>query len=311
MGGRGWSGVYRLLFPVYLDGQRLCKIQTDQNQVQSQLYYHADVVGTPLAETDDLGQLVAGAQYYPFGSEVSPGAATDPHKFTGKELDDETGLYYFNARYYDADLGRFISVDPVAGSNTDPQSWNRYAYALDNPIRYRDPSGGQVAAVATAVAVADPAGAALLAAAVAADQATPAQYRMSTFLKVTLALQASLAVSVMRHVTTGNRGHQHWGPKEGKRPRQRPAPQKLRSANEPAPKLPPPNNLPPIPPGGNGINTFVKVSLALAAASQNSSEPEDPAAKLQVPPAPELVSSHESLQSGQTVPSHDQSEGSN
>lgn len=93
------------------------------------------------------------------GYEVSPGAASDPHKFTGKELDDETGLYYFNARYYDAHLGRFISVDPVGGSNTDPQSWNRYAYALNNPVTVTDPSGqcaedlciGEAAAVAALV----------------------------------------------------------------------------------------------------------------------------------------------------------------
>jgi len=126
---------------VYLDGQRLCKIWTDANNVKGRVYYHTDTLGTPLAETDESGQLISSAQYYPFGSEVRPGATMDPHKFTGKELDDEIGLYYFGARYYDAHMGRFISVDPVAGRNNDPLSWNRYAYGRDNPLRFLDPSG--------------------------------------------------------------------------------------------------------------------------------------------------------------------------
>lgn len=63
--------------------------------------------------------------------------------FTGKERDAETGLDYFGARYFSAAQGRFTSPDPLLGSANplDPQSWNRYTYGLNNPLRYIDPFG--------------------------------------------------------------------------------------------------------------------------------------------------------------------------
>jgi RHS repeat-associated protein len=73
----------------------------------------------------------------------------DDHKYTGKELDEDTGLYYYGARYYNASLGIFISQDPVyLGLGTgnlsilhDPQSLNSYSYARNNPIANNDPTG--------------------------------------------------------------------------------------------------------------------------------------------------------------------------
>lgn len=64
-------------------------------------------------------------------------------KFTGKERDGETGLDYFGARYFSGAQGRFASPDPYMPSADvkDPQSWNRYAYARNNPLRYIDPNG--------------------------------------------------------------------------------------------------------------------------------------------------------------------------
>ena len=67
-----------------------------------------------------------------------------PKRFTGKERDEETGLDYFGARYYGSKLGRFTTVDPVytwKENLVDPQRWNRYAYALNNPLKYVDPNG--------------------------------------------------------------------------------------------------------------------------------------------------------------------------
>ncbi len=64
-------------------------------------------------------------------------------KYTSKERDDETGLDYFGARYYSSLQGRFIGADDLLSSGRpwNPQTWNRYAYVLNNPLFYTDPSG--------------------------------------------------------------------------------------------------------------------------------------------------------------------------
>jgi len=62
-------------------------------------------------------------------------------RFTGQILDAETGLYYYNARYYDPELGRFIQPDDRIPDLSNPQSYNRYSYCLNNPLRYTDPDG--------------------------------------------------------------------------------------------------------------------------------------------------------------------------
>jgi RHS repeat-associated protein len=70
-----------------------------------------------------------------------------PRKFTGKERDAETGLDYFDARYYGSRLGRFATADPVTNAKAafvNPQRWNRYAYVRNNPLRYVDRDGRDV-----------------------------------------------------------------------------------------------------------------------------------------------------------------------
>ena len=89
----------------------------------------------------------------PFGAEIPGGwagrgsqwGAVDNvyQRFTGQERDSETGMDFFQARYFGSALGRFISPDdPFAGQDvSDPQSWNLYSYVLNNPLRYTDPDG--------------------------------------------------------------------------------------------------------------------------------------------------------------------------
>lgn len=81
-------------------------------------------------------------------SRLCPLANNDPnhYKYTGKERDSETGLDYFGARYYGNVFGRFTSADEpfVHQDTSDPQSWNPYGYARNNPIRYVDADGRQV-----------------------------------------------------------------------------------------------------------------------------------------------------------------------
>jgi len=64
-------------------------------------------------------------------------------KFTGKELDSESGLYYYGSRYYNPGIGRFTTPDVLKGNLANPLSLNRYAYVENNPLKYVDPSGSE------------------------------------------------------------------------------------------------------------------------------------------------------------------------
>ncbi|MGD2114648.1 MAG: RHS repeat-associated core domain-containing protein [Acidobacteriota bacterium] len=111
-------------------------------------FLHPDHLGSPRLITDETGNTVAQHVYFPFGEEATPPSTDEVLKFTGHERDPQGAgttddLDYMHARYYSAHLGRFVSVDP-SGASRDlrrPQSWNRYAYALGNPLRYVDPDG--------------------------------------------------------------------------------------------------------------------------------------------------------------------------
>jgi RHS repeat-associated protein len=108
-------------------------------------YCTLDALGSVRVVTDADGQVLRRHDYQPFGEEYNPPTGQpDKRLFTGKERDAETGLDYFGARYYRADLGRFTSVDPmqnVGSALVDPQRWNRYTYARNSPLRYTDPNG--------------------------------------------------------------------------------------------------------------------------------------------------------------------------
>ena len=110
-------------------------------------YYHTDAIGSVRLVTDANGQVVERYDYLPFGEPwTATPAGTDTRRFGGKQLDGETGLDYFGARYYDSRAGRFTSADPLLDLEqaiAEPQLWNRYAYVTNNPHRFRDPDGRQ------------------------------------------------------------------------------------------------------------------------------------------------------------------------
>jgi RHS repeat-associated protein len=90
------------------------------------------------------GTVAEQVTYYPYGEVRTDSGSLNPplpYKFTGKELDSETGLYYFGARYYDAAQGRFMTPDTIVQSPGNPQTLNRYAYAGNNPLAFVDPTG--------------------------------------------------------------------------------------------------------------------------------------------------------------------------
>jgi RHS repeat-associated protein len=78
--------------------------------------------------------------------------------FTGKWHDDELQLDYFGARYYDASMGRFVSIDPAAFSQGNLHSFNRYAYANNNPYRFIDPDGREAACITAGTSCVNEAG---------------------------------------------------------------------------------------------------------------------------------------------------------
>ena len=108
-------------------------------------YFLTDHLGSTDVVLDDQGNVLERADYLPFGSDrlriTDPNAPETDYKFTGKEMDDETGLMYYGARYYDPLLSRFVSQDPWQGDLTNPQTLNKYSYVLNNPIKFVDPTG--------------------------------------------------------------------------------------------------------------------------------------------------------------------------
>jgi len=105
-------------------------------------YYHPDHLGSTSIVTDSTGNKVEDITYNPFGKINSDsGSVKVSHLYTGQELDAETGLYNYNARLYDSESGRFVTPDTIVPDPANPQSLNRYSYALNNPIRLFDPTG--------------------------------------------------------------------------------------------------------------------------------------------------------------------------
>jgi RHS repeat-associated protein len=104
-------------------------------------YYHADALGSVTALTDSSGAVQTRYRYESFGKTemtLDDGhGATNPFRYTGREL-DETGAYYYRARYYNAEVGRFISEDPLGFAGRDV---NLYAYVWNRPALLIDPLG--------------------------------------------------------------------------------------------------------------------------------------------------------------------------
>jgi len=106
-------------------------------------YIHQDhLTGTAVMSDDGGTQVGTTMKYTPLGLTRSGSVPTDK-LFTGQRL-DSTGLYYYGARYYDSNIGRFISADIVTTDLSNPQQFNRYTYVLNNPLKHIDPSGRTV-----------------------------------------------------------------------------------------------------------------------------------------------------------------------
>ena len=113
--------------------------RTTINGETNTFYYHNDHLGSTRLATDNNKNIVTAVTYHPFGESYSVEGEED-YLFTGKEK-DSTGLYYYGARHYDPDLGRFLTRDPYIGKLVNPQSLNQYTYCYNNPLLFVDPDG--------------------------------------------------------------------------------------------------------------------------------------------------------------------------
>ncbi|WP_259576707.1 RHS repeat domain-containing protein [Shewanella baltica] len=100
-------------------------------------YQHTDMLGSVVSESDASGNIISRSHYEPFGKRI--GGDKEGIGYTGHLQDKDLGLTYMQARYYDPLIGRFYSNDPIGFR--DVHSFNRYAYANNNPYRYTDPTG--------------------------------------------------------------------------------------------------------------------------------------------------------------------------
>ena len=103
-------------------------------------YIYTDAQGTPLAEANTSGDIIATFDYRPYGS-LALGNPPNGPGYTGHVEDSDANLVYMQARYYDPVVGRFLSVDPKPPVAGNPFDLNRFAYVNDNPINNIDPDG--------------------------------------------------------------------------------------------------------------------------------------------------------------------------
>ncbi|UUZ48781.1 hypothetical protein LP420_39980 [Massilia sp. B-10] len=117
------------------DGRHPVSMWSREDGVQA---LHRDALGSVVATTDSAGQLKSENLFDAFGNlRVSTGVSANKFGYTGHQMDKETGLIYFQARYYDPELGRFITQDPYEGDWKTPLSLHHYLYAYGNPTVLR------------------------------------------------------------------------------------------------------------------------------------------------------------------------------
>jgi len=143
---------------------KLEKSYGQSDEWHHQYYYHPDHLGSAQLVTDYEGNEYQRIEYTPYGelwvekkTEKEEGLRHLPYKFTAKEMDEETGLYYYGARYLDAKYSRWLSADPAVkdyipqaggdnaklpnGGMYNYTNLSLYHYSNNNPIKYTDPDG--------------------------------------------------------------------------------------------------------------------------------------------------------------------------
>ncbi|MEV7523613.1 SpvB/TcaC N-terminal domain-containing protein [Streptomyces sp. NPDC091371] len=135
------------------DSRMTTKTVATTGAEDAQQFFHADHIGSSGYVTDKQGKVTEHLEYFPYGEtwvEERTGQADTPYQFTGKELDAETGLYYYGARYYNPRTQLWASTDPalpdyldggMAGGIAEPRNLAAYTYTHNNPVKLTDPTG--------------------------------------------------------------------------------------------------------------------------------------------------------------------------
>jgi RHS repeat-associated protein len=110
-------------------------------QQSERLYYVHDGLGSVRQLLDTTGQIETNYAYDPFGVPLVEGEVYNPYQYTGEAWDTEVELLYLRARYYQPEVGRFITKDPWVGLTGRPGTLNPYPYVTSNPINRIDPGG--------------------------------------------------------------------------------------------------------------------------------------------------------------------------
>ncbi|HEX5399143.1 MAG TPA: RHS repeat-associated core domain-containing protein, partial [Verrucomicrobiae bacterium] len=140
----------KTLFHVFANGQQVCTFEagspldggSDTNKVG--YYYTEDNLNSSSALSDSAGNQIEVDAYYPFGTTETASPQANFHvsrRFTGQIFDAEIGLYWYGWRIYVPELGRFGQADTEIPDLGNPQSYNRYSYVENCPLRYNDPTG--------------------------------------------------------------------------------------------------------------------------------------------------------------------------
>ncbi|UCE26521.1 MAG: RHS domain-containing protein [Candidatus Coatesbacteria bacterium] len=128
---------------IYGKGRKLAKIEYEGDVLEAQVYYyHNDLLGSPVCVTDIDGNVAWKGDYLPFGEplqDIDTVCWGNAYTYLGNE--DDGGLKYSRARYYDDSLGRFMSCDPIKDMASSALTINPYVYCGNNPIVFKDPLG--------------------------------------------------------------------------------------------------------------------------------------------------------------------------
>ncbi|OJX39882.1 MAG: hypothetical protein BGO78_13995 [Chloroflexi bacterium 44-23] len=143
------------IFKYYFVGS--ARIAVRENGTLSWLL--SDHLGSTSGTVNAAGALVSTMKYTAFGETRGTGSSTTDYRYTGQREEEEIGLYFYKARFYDPALARFVQADTLIPIVNNVLDWDRYAYTNNNPAKYTDSSGHCIDGVTTAICIALAAGA--------------------------------------------------------------------------------------------------------------------------------------------------------